>query len=236
MSRYSNQVKIWIAYTSATWETLYTETYPLLSISERMRFSTIRNLNKKTEYLLSRNLIRHCLKQVHNQQSGWEIVERPQNKPRIVTNLNYSLSHSNGLVCMAFAAFSLGVDIEFMNLKNNMRETAAEFMSAKEYAKFLKLQHPHQSYFYKIWSQKEALYKALPNKKQKHFSFSQTDFSDFICTTNFSSFYTTYKEHFVSVVSEGKIDELSLHIAHFTEEGVFSDITLPTKWQQTLDS
>lgn len=238
MNKRGSQIHIWITRSIANLATLEAHFHPLMSTSEQQRFHSINNENKQLEYLLSRLLIRHCLNKISGKQNSWEITEQHNNKPSVspvLPNQTFSLSHSRGTICLAFCSTPVGVDIEFMNLKRNILETAAEFMSEREYESFIRNDRLNPVQFYKIWCQKEALYKALPSQAQSDFTFKNLDISEQISNTGFSSFHTIYKEHFVSVVAQGKIRKLTLRVARLEEDFTFTDDILPTQWHSTTD-
>lgn len=149
----------------------------LLSSSERQRLQRTTSIKKQKEFLQSRLLMRHALAQTFDlDEAQWHFTECPD-RPPVISNLPdgtfYSLSHSNGLICFAIANCSVGVDLECIRLRKNLRELADAFMSPEEIS-LLESGHA-QTIFYRIWSAKEAYYKALPAQEQTGFIFS--DFS-----------------------------------------------------------
>lgn len=238
LNNLGSQIHIWITQSTANLATLEAHLHPLMSTSEQQRFHSINSRNKQFEYLLSRLLIRHCFNTISRKQNPWKITEQHNNKPSvspILPNQTFSLSHSCGTICLAFSSTPVGVDIEHMNLKRNMLETAAEFMSKREYESFTKDKRLNPVKFYRTWSQKEAWYKALPTQEQSDFTFKDLDISEQISNTEFSSYHTIYKEHFVSVVAKGKIRKLTLRVARLEEDFTFTDDILPTQWHSTTD-
>lgn len=141
---------------------------PFLSNSEVKRLSDISSPRRKREYLLSRTLIRYALKQVFALPfNHWDIIEcngarfRINNLP---TPVFYSLSHSDGEISFVMAPKAIGIDIEVIKSRKNLRELAQQFMHVNE---LNCLGTPEEVlYFYRTWSAKEAYFKALSGENQ----------------------------------------------------------------------
>jgi 4'-phosphopantetheinyl transferase EntD len=145
----------------------------LLFPSERRRLQLTTSIKKQKEFLQSRALMRRALTQTFGlEEAQWCFTEYP-NRPPDISNLPggvfYSLSHSDGLICFAIADCTVGVDLECNRPRENLHELADAFMSAEEFS-LLESQNA-QTTFYKIWSAKEAYYKALPALEQAGFNF-----------------------------------------------------------------
>jgi len=238
LNKNGDEIHIWITEGTANLATLETRLRPLMSTSEQERFHSINNRNRQLEYLLSRLLIRHCFNVISGKQKQWVIIEQNNNKPLVspaLSNQTFSLSHSRGTICLAFSSTPVGVDIEFMNVKRNILETAAEFMTQREYESFIRDGCPNPVEFYKTWSQKEALYKALSTQIQSDLTFKYLDISKYIDGTKFNAHYSIYKGYFVSVVAQGKIRKLTLRVARLEEDVTFTDDILPSQWHSTTD-
>jgi 4'-phosphopantetheinyl transferase len=73
-----------------------------------------------------------------------------------------TLSHSRHLALAAIATRRIGVDVEYVREGLNLASLAAECLSVRELATFMRLKPSDQiRSFFKIWTQKEALSKAL---------------------------------------------------------------------------
>lgn len=238
MHKTNNHLRLWVTSSKVDITVLEERLYPNMSTSEQLRYLAINNPNKQREYLVSRSLIRHCWASATGGAGNVSIIEQPNNKPRVYPNLpdqHYSLSHSHGVVIIALASAPIGVDIEFINLKRNTKETAKEFMSATEYKTFLKEENFNPEHFYKIWSQKESLYKAVPTHIQTNLMFTQFNIDDYLMHNGFSAYHTTYGDHFVSAIAQGKIASITLHTAQLENDGTFTDRYLPLEWNATKD-
>jgi 4'-phosphopantetheinyl transferase len=142
----------------------------LFSDSEKNRLESIRNSNKRREYLLSRLLMRYALSQHFQlQEKEWQFIERSGSAP-IVCNLPentyHSLSHSDDLICFALSDCPLGIDIEATNKQRDYLALAEVFMNDKELGYLAQNESAQDDHFYRTWCAKEAYFKALPVREQ----------------------------------------------------------------------
>ncbi|SIS40321.1 4'-phosphopantetheinyl transferase family protein [Neptunomonas antarctica] len=148
----------------------------LLSPSEMLRLRSINSPKKRREYLQSRLLMRRALSDVFDETDvAWIFIEHPSRAPEIEnipSHMHYSLTHSNGLICFALSNGVVGVDVELTRFRTNFTELAAAFMSEEE-LKLLADLNKKQAMFYRIWCAKEAYFKALTEKEQIVFSFTE---------------------------------------------------------------
>jgi 4'-phosphopantetheinyl transferase len=156
----------------------------LLSDSERNRLESIKNNNKRREYLLSRSLMRHALSQHFQlQEKEWHFVERSGSAPVVCNlpeNTYHSLSHSNGLICFALSDCPLGIDIETSNKQRNYLALAEVFMNDKELDYLAQNESTRDDNFYRTWCAKEAYFKALPATEQAATFLKQLSYSALI--------------------------------------------------------
>lgn len=155
-------------------------TLTLLSQSERLRYQRTKSVKKRREYLLSRALIRFALSQLFCQPATyWSLTENPGSPPiinNLPTPLFYSLSHSKGYICFVMSDYPVGVDVQKIQNKNNLIELAEVFMNDAELALFMDYTPATKvTYFYKIWSAKEAYLKAIPKEQQSHLKLNSSD-------------------------------------------------------------
>lgn len=84
--------------------------------------------------------------------------------------LKYSISHKNGNAMVGFSKKSVGVDIEEMQERKNLKDLFFYFSTQEEQKIFLSLNNKQKLYFfYEIFTFKEALIKI----KQSDFSIAQ---------------------------------------------------------------
>jgi len=85
------------------------------------------------------------------------------NKPFLAAypNLNFNLSHSGDYIIIGLSnRWSVGVDVEVMNTKNDLFSMIYSTMSVVEIPSILNSDNPRPM-FYKHWTRKEALLKGL---------------------------------------------------------------------------
>src|SRR5574344_2500878 len=144
----------------------------------------LKNVDKKTfegkfksskrdiEYTLGHFLVKFVATNFYNAEdvSIYEINKKPKFKN---SALNFSISHSNNLICTAFdEEFDLGFDIEFMGKKRDTQKIS----------KFLNLpQTFSEKDFYQYWTGYEAQFKSK-NKNLTSFIFEK----DYICSVSSS--------------------------------------------------
>ena len=90
-----------------------------------------------------------------------EYIYNEFGKPYIKdSNLYFSLSHSNGVIALAVSKDELGIDIELIkDVKDNL---ALKVMNEAEYNIYKGLSKNDKiSYFYEVWTSKEAYVKKL---------------------------------------------------------------------------
>lgn len=75
----------------------------------------------------------------------------------------FNLSHVHNKAIIAINNTEIGVDIEYVNNTLNIYELVDIIFSSQEYEEFSKLKNYNQkiSYFYRIWTKKEAYLKVL---------------------------------------------------------------------------
>lgn len=125
---------------------------------------------RKFEFYLSRLLLNHAIDQLllRVDDNSWYIQEQEQ-LPPVISHHEYtistSISHTNGvigvIVALVQSPVKLGLDIEIIRPNLNQK-TAAFFCNKQQLAEATTLQHSYekQQYFTRLWTQKEAYFKA----------------------------------------------------------------------------
>jgi len=164
-------IKIWFTAVTPVNVRYEDQVQSQLSISELNRLNGITNSLKRHEYLLSRALMRHAFSfQFKQPLSEWQFFERKNLAPKIINlpdNCYFSLSHSNGKICLAISNEPVGVDIEQVKIRPNFSSLANSFMNYEEIQLLNKSNQSVIDTFYKIWCAKEAAYKVTPRPAQK---------------------------------------------------------------------
>ena len=170
-------VDLWFTKISNATIDYENQTEKLLSETEAKRLTVTTSKDKRREFLLSRALMRHALSHKYDiTESYWAFLEQADIAPNI-TNLPYpaymSLSHSKGFICFAISNYSLGIDIETINIKRDLTGIAKEIMSNDEIAYLNQSPDNYQIRFYELWCSKEAYYKSLSTVEQTNIDLSK---------------------------------------------------------------
>jgi 4'-phosphopantetheinyl transferase len=203
----SDSPQVWFAKVGDEPALLEHQVIEQLSSSERVRLESIKSINKRQEYLLSRALMRHSLSERFGLETQvWRFIEKPNSAP-IIQNLPdghwLSLSHSHGVICVALANQPVGIDIEQSKVRTNILALAKAFMSDNELELMNSKDHLDTDTFYKIWCAKEAFYKILTPSEQEGLFLKGINYFDLT------------EGHYCHL-SAGKIDDC--HLALVTKE------------------
>ncbi|MGI8567973.1 MAG: 4'-phosphopantetheinyl transferase family protein [Methylocella sp.] len=137
-----------------------------LSSSETDRANRFRRAQDRTLFALTRGTLRYLLSKATGVAADKiAFAEGPYGKPHLAgtDGPHFNVSHSG---CWALIGFSgsraIGVDIEFMRAAGGELDLARSFFSAAEYRSLEGLERDKLlSSFYKIWTCKEAVLKAI---------------------------------------------------------------------------
>ncbi len=135
----------------------------LLSVRELEKLQNIKLPKKQKEFLITRTLTRTILADFLNCTNKELIFENsPNGRPQLKNfAIDFNISHSHNLVFLALSESKIGIDIEFIK-KRNYLEFAQRFYAPEEFEFLNKLSPEKQKeHFYILWTQKEALIKAL---------------------------------------------------------------------------
>ena len=163
-------IQLWLSRNSDATVKNEQATLCLLSTSELKRYQSTRSNNNRRKFLLSRALMRHAFNHHFLRcENEWIFVERPGSSPIISNlpkNIYISLSHSNGLICLAISGSPIGIDIEAATKHRDFLTLAKTIMSDDEVNYYIQNASTHADLFYRMWCAKEAYYKALPSSEQ----------------------------------------------------------------------
>lgn len=115
------------------------------------------SVEKETQHCYGRFLLKKIAKEIFKiENTELEIVNK---KPRFkFSNINFSISHSENIILIAFDENPIGIDIEFMK-ERNFKELFARYnYKGKNISKEL---------FYKFWTEYEAGIKLQGTPKTK---------------------------------------------------------------------
>ena len=163
----AGEIHIWRAYLHDL------ESLPLyqslLSADELARAERYHFADDKRKYILARGILRTLLGRYLNiEPAALHFEYGKQGKPAIVLNQNkinlqFNISHSADMACYAFTLNeAIGIDVEYHNEDLAYLEIAKRFFSAKEMEQLIQQPEMQQnSFFYGLWTCKEAYIKAL---------------------------------------------------------------------------
>jgi 4'-phosphopantetheinyl transferase len=165
-----NEVHLWCAQLQASPAQLERFTR-LLSPDEQTRANRFRLDRHRSRFIISRALLRHFLaRYLDSPPECISFNYGPFGKPFLTpwshpNPIHFNIAHSEDLALFAFSPGpELGVDIESIRPISQAREIADRFFSPSEAAALQALPEPErQSAFFRCWTQKEAVLKALGN-------------------------------------------------------------------------
>ena len=179
-----NTLQLWLTRVSDSTMNAERSIRNLFSDSEKNRLESIKNNNRRREYLLSRSLMRHALSQHFQlQEKEWQFMEQSESAPVVCNlpeNIYHSLSHSGGLICFALSDCPIGIDIEATNKQRNYLALAEVFMNDEELKHLAQNESTQADLFYRSWCAKEAYFKALPVTEQATTLLNQLSYSALI--------------------------------------------------------
>ena len=142
-----------------------------LGTSERERYARFLRPQRAREFLLGRMLLRHAAHTILGiAATDISITEREGNAPLLslphpADAFHFSLSHSHRWVaCIATMAGRIGIDIERKDRPRDIAAMSAAVFDRKEQEWMSRLPaHQREPGFYRLWNNKEALYKLATN-------------------------------------------------------------------------
>ena len=134
----------------------------LLGPQERSRYLAATAPKRKLQFLATRVLLRRALeRELGFPAAGFEITAEAGQGPRLLNlkrPLFASLSHTDGACAVLLSETPCGVDIEDASRLREFPDLAKNAFNGDELAIFEK--NPVPENFYKLWTIKEAIYKA----------------------------------------------------------------------------
>ncbi len=138
----------------------------LLSIDEKKRSERFRFITHRQRFIIARAFLRKILS-LYTKETPQQLIFLYNNhgKPYLKNNplnLHFNVSHSHNIAVFAITIQKeIGVDIEKVELRFN-EAIAKRFFTVEECQQLMALPEKERVVgFYKIWSRKEALIKAL---------------------------------------------------------------------------
>lgn len=160
-----NEVHVW----GASFQQLqpqFEELCKTLSEDEKKRADRFHFEHDKIHFILGRGLLRMILGQYlkiapQHLQFAYNAYGKPALLPTTSCNIEFNLSHSQGLVLYAFSCDRVGIDLEYLRPIPDLKQIIQQFFSVKETDAILSLPLPEQQLaFFQTWTCKEAYLKA----------------------------------------------------------------------------
>jgi len=132
---------------------------------ERDRAARFHFAEDRARFILGRGLLRQCLSPWLDQAPEtirFSLTERDRPILADDESLQFSLTHSHELVAVALTARArIGIDLEWMQAKNDLPGIAKRILSEADHRAFLALSESEKvPAFFRIWTRKEAYLKA----------------------------------------------------------------------------
>ena len=148
-----------------------------LSETEKNRLQNMISVKRQREFVCGHYLLRKILSEEKNKALN-EIEINTLSSGALVLadpSLGYiSLSHSHEQVAVAFASNPVGLDMEWIQSKDNYNAILEQIDAVKDAGQLLSQGYTMQETFFRLWTRREAYYK-LSSVEQS--PFDKTKFS-----------------------------------------------------------
>lgn len=133
-----------------------------LSDTEKERLDNMISVKRQREFICGHFLLRKILSQ-ELQKPLNEVEINVLNSGALVlpdSSLGYiSLSHSHNQVAIAFCADPVGIDMEWMQQKDNYNAILEQIDAVKDATQLIEEGYSLQEAFFRLWTRREAYYK-----------------------------------------------------------------------------
>lgn len=177
----------------------------------RLKYLPTVNESEQRDSLLVWRLLEEATRKLFNKELNDLKPQRLESGKWVCDEFNFSLSHSGGVYVVAISNKNIGIDVQ---QEREPRNSLFERLSDKERNTIGERDVPG---FFKIWTQKESLYKWLDNKKPFNNNtwkqFDTTEYPDMFR----SSFFTIRKNFhsdayfYLSICSELKDTRVQIY-------------------------
>ncbi|MDQ1362820.1 MAG: 4-phosphopantetheinyl transferase [Pseudomonadota bacterium] len=133
---------------------------PLLDAEEKSRCNRFVHSVHRDRFIAAHGFMRSVL-ELYLQQPAAALcfAKGEHGKPFFSgrNDLHFNLSHSQDIAILAVAGHDIGVDVEYVNRKNDWKKIMQRFYTAPEQKQILSLPEPlQQRAFFQVWTRKEA--------------------------------------------------------------------------------
>ena len=164
----SDEVRVYYAFTSHLSEEQVRGCEKLLATAERERMQRFRFLEDRHSYLLAHALVRSVLSAVCQVPAQALRIEENRGRPELCfpqycPRLRFNLSHTRGLAACALSLqHDVGIDVERVDYSFDIDGVATSVLSHAERVALSRFTGTARyTYFFKLWTLKEAYIKAV---------------------------------------------------------------------------
>jgi 4'-phosphopantetheinyl transferase len=161
----SSAVTVWTMQVGAPSAAALSRWHAVLDRREVAQAASFRADRDRDLYIAARALTRALLAHIGERPAAaWRFAETENGKPEIIdneNNLQFSLSHTTGLVACAVADFPVGIDTESRDRKQQQADLAQTVLAPGELALLTAYPSDRQpEIFLRLWTLREAYVKA----------------------------------------------------------------------------
>lgn len=145
------------------YQELVPELVPFLSDSERNRSERYHFKKDQNRFIICRIILKHILAEHINEDITKIIIDIDSHKKHYLPlhpSVFFNISHTANYALIAIANSAIGVDIEYINTDFNYPEILSNIFSKNEMEDLNMSRNKHLT-FYKFWTRKEAIVKAI---------------------------------------------------------------------------
>jgi 4'-phosphopantetheinyl transferase len=161
----SSTVTVWTMQVDAPSAAALSRWHALLDSREVAQAARFHADKDRNLYVAAHSLTRALLAHIGEKPAAaWQFAETEKSKPEIIdneSNLEFSLSHTAGLVACAVAHFPVGIDTESSDRKHKHADMAQTVLAPSEFALLTAYPFDRQpEIFLRLWTLREAYVKA----------------------------------------------------------------------------
>jgi len=157
------EIHVWLSYLNLH-EARLKHLYPLLDEKEKERSERFKFYKHRKRFIASHGFMRSVLSlYLDTPAEQLEFNTGEKGKPELILakeqpDLRFNLSHSNNLALLAIRqSDEVGVDVEFMERRNEWNKIIKRFFTEPEQKAIFSLPEDQQrAAFFKVWTRKEA--------------------------------------------------------------------------------
>lgn len=211
----NNEIHVWMIPLDVT-EDKFESLKEILSFDEKFRLEKFRFKKDRKQYAVSHGILRILLAKYLDRKPNQIAFSKNQfGKPKVYGEpIKFNLSHSSNFALVAISReVDVGVDVETITNEIDHLDIAKRYFNRSEYLEILSAQQANQKrIFYKFWTGKEAVIKAIGeglNIPLSSFSITSNSEStqtiSFLSSENEDSIWTLKQLNLGSKVLEGSL-------------------------------